>query len=70
MEDSKVRNLVDYKLRATNQSRQPGMNSSPPSVSPKPKLLEQVRQAIRTRHYSYKTDEAYVGWIAPPGGDE
>ena len=63
MEDSKVRNLVDYKLRATNQSRQPGMNSSPPSVSPKPKLLEQVRQAIRTRHYSYMTEKAYVAWI-------
>jgi Phage integrase, N-terminal SAM-like domain len=29
----------------------------------KPKLLEQVRQAIRTRHYSDKTEEAYVGWI-------
>ena len=29
----------------------------------KPKLLEQVRQAIRTRHYSYMTEKAYVGWI-------
>src|SRR5262245_30117491 len=29
----------------------------------KPKLLEQVRQAIRTRHYSYMTAKAYVGWI-------
>jgi integron integrase len=29
----------------------------------KPKLLEQVRQAIRTRHYSDKTEEAYVSWI-------
>jgi integrase len=32
-------------------------------TSPKPKLLEQVRQAIRTRHYSYMTEKAYVGWI-------
>jgi len=31
--------------------------------APKPKLLDQVRQAIRTRHYSYRTEEAYVGWI-------
>jgi integron integrase len=30
---------------------------------PKPKLLDQVRDAIRTRHYSYRTEEAYVGWI-------
>ena len=29
----------------------------------KPKLLEQVRQAIRTRHYSYRTQKAYVHWI-------
>jgi Phage integrase, N-terminal SAM-like domain len=29
----------------------------------KPKLLEQVRQAIRTRHYSYRTEKAYVHWI-------
>ena len=28
-----------------------------------PGLLDQVREAIRTRHYSYRTEEAYVGWI-------
>jgi integron integrase len=27
------------------------------------KLLDQVRQAIRTRHYSLRTEEAYIGWI-------
>jgi integron integrase len=26
-------------------------------------LLDQVRQAIRTRHYSYRTEKAYVHWI-------
>lgn len=30
---------------------------------PKLKLLDEVRDAIRTRHYSYRTEEAYVGWI-------
>jgi integron integrase len=44
-----------------------GLNSkagvqSPPTA-PKPKLLEQVRNAIRARHYSYMTEKAYVGWI-------
>ncbi len=34
-----------------------------PSSAPKPRLLDQVRQAISTRHYSVKTEEAYVGWI-------
>src|SRR6185312_10786821 len=29
----------------------------------KPKLLEQVRDAIRTRHYSDRTEKAYVHWI-------
>jgi integron integrase len=33
-----------------------------PGVSP-PKLLDQVRHAIRARHFSYRTEEAYVGWI-------
>jgi integron integrase len=28
-----------------------------------PRLLGQVRAAIRTRHYSLRTEEAYVGWI-------
>lgn len=28
-----------------------------------PTLLEQIRRAIQTRHYSHKTEEAYVGWI-------
>jgi hypothetical protein len=29
----------------------------------KPKLLDQVRYAIRTKHYSLRTEEAYVQWI-------
>jgi integrase len=30
---------------------------------PKRKLLDQVRDAVRLRHYSLRTEEAYVGWI-------
>ncbi len=29
----------------------------------KPKLLDQVRAAIRAKHYSHRTEEAYVQWI-------
>lgn len=29
---------------------------------PKSKLLEQVRAAVRVKHYSLRTEEAYVGW--------
>ena len=27
------------------------------------KLLDQVREAIRLKHYSYRTEQSYVGWI-------
>ena len=29
----------------------------------KPKLLDQVRYAVRVRHLSYRTEQAYVSWI-------
>ena len=29
----------------------------------RPKLLDQVREVIRTRHYSLRTEEAYVRWV-------
>ncbi len=29
----------------------------------KPKLLDQVRQLLRLRHYSLRTEEAYLAWI-------
>ncbi len=28
-----------------------------------PRLLDSVREAIRTRHYSRRTEKAYVGWV-------
>ena len=34
-----------------------------PLQAPPPKLLDCVRSAIRTRHYSIRTEEAYVIWI-------
>jgi len=36
---------------------------APPTTTPPPKLLDQVRDAIRTRHYSRRTEVAYVTWI-------
>ena len=32
-------------------------------VPPKPHLLERVRAALRIRHYSRRTEKAYVAWI-------
>ena len=36
------------------------MGAMPPNS---PRLLDRVRQAILTRHYSKHTEEAYVFWI-------
>ena len=35
----------------------------PRSQPQPPKLLEQVREAIRTRHYSLRTEETYLSWV-------
>lgn len=34
-----------------------------PEGSGKPRLLDLVRDAMRVRHYSYRTEQAYLGWI-------
>jgi integron integrase len=39
------------------------MPSDSPSETVKPRLLDQVRIAIRTRHYSKSTEAAYVPWV-------
>jgi len=44
------------------------MSMNAPNVSaagngPKPRLLDQVRETIRIKHYSRHTEDAYVGWI-------
>src|SRR5258708_5672018 len=28
-----------------------------------PRLLDQLRHQVRLRHYSYRTEQAYVGWV-------
>jgi integron integrase len=33
------------------------------SQADKPRLIEEVRRKLRTRHYSLRTEQAYVGWI-------
>ncbi len=32
-------------------------------LRPPPRLLDQLRATLRTRHYSRRTEEVYVGWI-------
>ena len=33
-----------------------------PGRAPVPRLLDRIREAIRFRHYSRRTEKAYVGW--------
>jgi hypothetical protein len=45
-------------LTATLAVREAG-----PAGAPKPRLLDRVREAIRARHYSRRTEKAYFHWI-------
>lgn len=38
-------------------------NATAHAVAQQPRLLDQVRAAIRTRHYSLRTEQAYCHWI-------
>lgn len=33
------------------------------SLTPSPKLLDRVRDRLRVRQYSWRTEQAYVGWV-------
>lgn len=35
----------------------------PKNVATPPKLLDQVRDRVRLKHYSLRTEQAYLGWI-------
>src|SRR6266545_2094066 len=39
------------------------VHETSPAGPPKPRLFDRVRAALRTRHYSRRTEEAYVAWI-------
>lgn len=39
------------------------INSGKPLPENRPNLLEQTRGMIRVKHYSIRTEEAYVGWV-------
>ena len=38
-------------------------DSRPIDPDRRPRLLEQLREAIRYKHYSYRTEQAYVHWV-------
>jgi hypothetical protein len=52
-------------MSATTQAEHPPPSpTNAPATSPrKPKLLDQLRAAIRVRHYSIRTEHSYVAWV-------
>ena len=52
---------------ATASERAPGavlaVHEAGPPASPKRRLLDRVRDAVRARHYSRRTEKAYIHWI-------
>ena len=59
--DVAVRRLRADCLRP-GDSRWHSVRRFPRKTDP-PKLLDRVRAAVRTRHYSRRTEEAYAAWI-------
>jgi integron integrase len=41
----------------------PAFGEPDPASKPQPRLLDRVREAIRARHYSRRTEKTYVAWI-------
>ena len=41
----------------------PAVRETGPACAPKPRLLDRVREAIAARHYSHRTEKAYIHWI-------
>src|SRR5687767_13850051 len=59
---------IDYQqLRASPPGPRESSNYVPASArvipNPQAKLLDQVREVLRVKHYSIHTEDAYVGWI-------
>lgn len=54
---------VRYGVAAECSPAAPVLRETTSAESPKPKLLDRVRHAVRARHYSPRTEKAYVHWI-------
>jgi integron integrase len=54
-------------VTSNRTSPAPGRAVSPLSAgasdSPKPKLLDQLRESLRSRHYSRRTEQTYCQWV-------
>ena len=57
--------IVSYPTSAESSGRAVARRvaEADPTGPSKPRLLDRVRAAIRARHYSRRTEKAYVAWI-------
>jgi integron integrase len=44
------------------ECRDGSANDTSPDIANSPRLLDEIRRAIRYRHYCYRTEQAYVEW--------
>jgi hypothetical protein len=63
MENLNGKGIIQQPAYQRVSSWKPAVVAPPPPPPAKPKLLDRVRLAIRTRHYSFHTEKAYVGWM-------
>src|SRR5436189_4212918 len=54
---------VRYLVATDRPPTAPDVRETASAESPKPKLLDRVRHAVRARHYRRRTEKAYVHWI-------
>ena len=55
--------IAKARSRAPDGSRVEIIGRQPGSRERKPKLLEQMREALRSRHYSRSTERTYLMWV-------
>src|SRR5262249_23361136 len=58
--------MVAFTFYAVPQASLPKrctVRETTPGTSPKPRVLDRVHTALRARHYSRRTEDAYVAWI-------
>ena len=63
MEAGSTMRSVRYAVAAECLPAAPLLRETGAAQSPKPKLLDRVRHAVRARHYSRRTEKAYVHWV-------
>lgn len=63
MDSGTVRTISNQGFTMISRSVVPAPACPPLASASRPRLLDHVRQVIRTRHYSDRTEKAYVHWI-------